>query len=86
MEKIDEFMAVYGVYAGSRPMHMSLKEIKTGILRWRLHIFEKGTAPNGGDMELLCVEKPTKAECLERGISILKERLRNEQEKEKEAV
>lgn len=86
MDGMSEFMAVYGEYAGSRPMNMSLKEITTGIPRWRLHIFEKGTAPNGGDMELLCVEKPTKAECLARGTVILKERLRNEQKAKKKAV
>lgn len=75
---MDEFMAIYEKYAGSRPMNMSLKEIKTGIPRWRLHIFEKGTAPNGGDMELLCIERPTKEECLQEGTRKLKERIKGE--------
>lgn len=86
MAELNEFMAVYEEFAQLRPLYMSFKEIKTGIPRWRLHVFERGTAPTGGDMELLCIEDPDKAECLRRGIKTLKERVKVEQKAEKEAV
>lgn len=69
---VEEFAEVYSQISGSRPTYMSLEEIKTGILRWRLQVFEKNTATIGGDMLLLCIEKPTKEECLREGIRKLK--------------
>lgn len=72
MKELDEFMAVYKQLSGSRLLYMSLKEIETGIPRWRLQVFEKGTAKTAGDMELICVEKPTKEECLIEGTKKLK--------------
>lgn len=78
MRAEEEFERVYAELSGSRPLYKSLKHITTGIPRWRLHIFERGTAPNGGDMELLCVEKPTKEECLQEGTRKLKERIKGE--------
>lgn len=86
MVEIDNFMAVYEEFARLRPLHMSFKEIKTGIPRWRLHVFEKGAAPTGGDMEILCIENPDKTERLRKGIKTLKERMKVEQKEEKEAV
>lgn len=83
---MDEFMRIYEEYKGSRPMNMIVRHIDSGIPRWRLHIFEKGTAPAGGDMEILCIEKPTKEECLGRCAEILKERIRNEQKAKEKAV
>lgn len=78
MKVLDEFEELYSQIAGRRCLHKSLKEIKTGIPRWRLHILEKGTAPNGGDMEILCIEKPTQEECLQEGARKLKERIKSE--------
>lgn len=72
MKEIDEFMAVYDAASGSRPLYMSLKQIETGIPRWRLQVFEKDTATIGGDMLLLCVEKPTEEECLREGTEKLR--------------
>lgn len=86
MAELNEFMAVYEEFAQLRPLYMSFKEITTGIPRWRLHVFERGTAPTGGDMEILFIEDPDKAECLRRGIKTLKERVKVEQKAEKEAV
>ncbi len=86
MVELDNFMAVYEEFAQLRPLYMSFKEIKTGIPRWRLHVFERGTAPTGGDMELIFIEDPDKAECLRRGIKALKERVKVEQKAEKKAV
>lgn len=86
MVELDDFMAVYEEFAKLRPLYMSFKEIKTGIPRRRLHVFERGTAPSGGDMELLCIEDPDKSNCLKRGIKTLKERVKVEQKAEKEAI
>lgn len=86
MVELDNFMAVYEEFAQLRPLYMSFKKIKTGIPRWRLHVLERSTAPTGGDMEILCIEAPNKAECLRRGIKTLKERVKIEQKAEKEAV
>ena len=70
-----EFEKVYEEFKGSRPMYKSLKCIGTGIPRWRLHILEKGTAPMGGDMELIFVERPTRDECLRSGIEAMRKRM-----------
>lgn len=78
MAEIDDFMAVYEEFAKLRPLYMSFKEIKTGIPRWRMHIFVRGTAPSGGDMELLCIEDPDKSKCLKRATNTLKERVKVE--------
>lgn len=78
MAELNEFMAVYEEFAKLRPLYMSFTEITKGIPRWRLHVLEKGTAPNGGDMEILCIEDPDKRECLKRGIKTLKERVKIE--------
>ncbi len=86
MVELENFMAVYEELAKLRPLYMSFKEIKTGIPRWRLHVLERGTAPTGGDMELVFIEDPDKAECLRRGIKALKERVKVEQKAEKKAV
>lgn len=86
MVELGNFMAVYEEFAKLRPLYMSFKEIKTGIPRWRLHVLERGTAPTGGDMELIFIEDPDKAECLRRGIKALKERVKVEQKAEKKAV
>ena len=69
---MDEFMAVYDAASGSRPLYKSIEEIKTGIPRWRLQVFEKNTASTGGDMLLLCIEKPTEEECLREGTEKLR--------------
>lgn len=86
MVELENFMAVYEEFAKLRPLYVSFKEIKTGIPRWRLHVLERGTAPTGGDMELIFIEDPDKAECLRRGIKALKERVKVEQKAEKKAV
>ena len=86
MVELENFMAVYEEFAKLRPLYMSFKEIKTGIPRWRLHVLERGTAPTGGDMELIFIEDPDKAECLRSGIKALKERVKVEQKAEKKAV
>lgn len=78
MRAEEEFEEVYAKFTGSRPILKMLNHITSGIPRWRLHIFERGTAPNGGDMELLCIEKPTKEECLQEGTRKLKERIKSE--------
>lgn len=78
MRTEEEFEKLYAQISGSRPLHKSLKQITSGIPRWRLHVFEKGTAPSGGDRELLCVEKPTKEECLRETARKLKERINSE--------
>ena len=83
---MDEFMQLYEQFRGSRPMNMSIKEIKAGIRRWRIHIFEKGTAPTGGDRELLFAEDPSKEKCLQKAINIMRRRMEHEQKAEKEAV
>lgn len=58
-----EFDEEYKRFSNGRDMYMSLKEITTGIPRWRLHIFERNAAKTGaGDMEILCVERPTEEE------------------------
>lgn len=68
----EEFEKVYNQLSGSRALYMSLKEIKTGIPRWRLSILEKGFVPTGGDGELLCIEESTEEECLREGTRRLK--------------
>lgn len=78
MAEFDDFMAVYEEFAKLRPLYMSFKEIKTGIQRWRMHIFVRGAAPSGGDRELLCIEDPDKSKCLNRAINTLKERIKVE--------
>ena len=67
----EEFEKIYNQLSGSRNIYMSLKEIKTGIPRWRLSILERGFAPIG-DGELLCIERFTEEECLREGTSRLK--------------
>ena len=74
--EFDEFMVVYEELAGSRPMYMSLKEHKEGIPRWRLQVFERGTAKIGGDMLILCIENQTKEGCLIEGENRLKKLIR----------
>ena len=76
MKELDEFMEVYDAASGSRPLYMSLKEIKTGKPRWRIQVLEKSTATIGGDMEIIFAEKPTKEECLREGTRKLKKYLR----------
>ena len=78
MVELENFMAVYEEFAKLRPLYMSFKEITTGIPRWRLHVLERGTAPTGGDMEIICIEDPDKSECLRKGIKTLKERVKVE--------
>lgn len=77
MQEMNEFMETYGIFAGSRNLYMSMRELKKGIPRWRIHILEKNTAPNGGDRELLCVEHEDKAECLRIATDRLKRRMNN---------
>lgn len=77
-EGMDEFREAYGELAGSRLLYMSMNELKEGIPRWRLQVFEHGTAPQGGDILLLCLEKPTKEECLREGTEKLKELIRQQ--------
>lgn len=77
MHELDEFMAVYDAFAGSRHLYMSLKELTKGIPRWRLHVLEKNAAPNGGDREILCVEHENKRECLIIATKRLKQRMRD---------
>lgn len=77
MQELDEFMAAYDAFAGSRELYMSLKELTKGIPRWRLHVLEKNTAPNGGDREILCVEHKEKRECLRIATQRLKQRMRD---------
>lgn len=76
MRAEEEFERVYAELSGRRPLYKSLKHITAGIPRWRLHVFEKGTAPTGGDRELLCIERPTKEAALAAGGKILRERMR----------
>lgn len=78
MRAEEEFEELYSQLSGSRPLYKSLKQITSGIHRWRLHVFERGTAPTGGDREILCVERPTQEECLKEGIKTLKERIQGE--------
>lgn len=78
MAEFNDFMAVYEEFARLRPLYMSFKEIKPGIPRWRMHIFVRGTAPSGGDMELLCIEDSDKSKCLKRATNTLKERVKVE--------
>ena len=81
-----EFEAEYKRILGSRDVYMYLKEITTGIPRWRLHIFERNAALTGaGDMELLCIERPTEEECLKRATEALKEREQFEQKAKEKA-
>ena len=72
MNAKNEFEEIYEQISGSRSIYMSLKEIKTGIPRWRLSILEKGFAPTGGDGELLCIEESTEEKCLREGTRKLK--------------
>lgn len=83
---MDEFTKEYNALAAQRHLYMSLKEITAGIPRWRLHILEKDTAPNGGDMEILCIEAPTKKECLSRSTKMLKRRAEIEPQTEEKAT
>lgn len=78
MRAEEEFERAYAELSGGRPLYKSLKHITAGIPRWRLHVFEKGTAPTGGDREILCIEKPTQEECLKEGTIKLKERIKSE--------
>lgn len=78
MAKINDFIAAYEAFAEGRPVNFSFEKIKTGIPRWRMHIFERGTAPTGGDRELLCVEEPTKEGCLKKSIERLQNMMREE--------
>ena len=81
-----EFDEAYQRFSNGRDMYMSLKEITTGIPRWRLHIFERNAAKTGaGDMEILCVERPTEEECLKRATEALKEREQFEQKAKEKA-
>ena len=73
---MDEFMRIYEEYKGSRPMYLIVKHIDSGIPRWRIHVFEKGTAPAGGDMELIFAEDPVKEICIHRAIEQIKRRMR----------
>lgn len=75
MSAKSEFDEIYSQLSGSRPLYMSLEELKTGIPRWRLQVFEKDAAKTIGDMLLLFVEKPTQEECLRIGIEKLKNML-----------
>ena len=77
MRELDDFMAVYDAFAGSRELYMSLRELTKGIPRWRLHVLEKNAAPNGGDREILCVEHSNKGECLRIDTERLKKRMRD---------
>lgn len=74
----DEFEEIYNQLSKSRQIYMSLKEIKTGIPRWRLSILEKGFTPTGGDGELLCIERDTEEECMREGIKKMKKLLGGE--------
>ena len=76
MSALSEFDEVYSQLYGSRPLYVSLKHIMTGIPRWRLQVFEEGTAPTGGDMLLLCIERPTEEECLRVGTEELRKLIR----------
>lgn len=77
MALLSEFAEAYERLAGSRHTYKSLEHIKTGIPRWRLQVFEKDTATTGGDMLLLCIERPTKEECLIEGIERIKNLIRD---------
>ena len=83
---MDEFVKLYEEYRGSRPMRLIFKRIETGIPRWRAHVFEEGTAPTGGDMELLFAEDVNREECLKKAAAMLRRRIENEQKAEKKAV
>ena len=48
----EEFEEICNEVLAGRPIYKSLKFIESGIPRWRLHILERNTAPNGGDREL----------------------------------
>lgn len=72
MRTEEEFEELYSQLSGSRPLYKSLKQITSGIPRWRLHVFEKGTAPTGGDREILCIERPIQEECLKEGMQPLR--------------
>lgn len=71
----EEFEEICNEVLAGRPIYKSLKFIESGIPRWRLHILERNTAPNGGDRELLCIERPTKEAALAAGGKILRERM-----------
>ena len=45
----EEFEKICNEVLAGRPIYKSLKFIESGIPRWRLHILEHNTAPNGGD-------------------------------------
>lgn len=79
-------MKTYEEYRGSRPFNLLFNFIESGIPRWRLHIFEKGTAPSGGDREILMVENKNKEDCLSKAAGILRKRIESEQEASKKAV
>jgi len=68
-ELMNAFMEEYEKATQHAELYMKLGKIDSGIPRWRLHVFAKDAAKTGaGDMELICIEKPTKAECLLMGI------------------
>ena len=71
-----EFDEAYSQLSGSRHTYKSLEKIKTGIPRWRFQVFEKDTATTGGDMLILCIERPTKEECMKEGIERMKNLIR----------
>lgn len=83
---MEEFMKVYEAFKGSRPMKMSMVHLDSGIPRWRIMIFETGTAPSGGDMQLLHAEDPSKEECIRKAIENLNRRMQLEQEASQKAV
>lgn len=81
-----QFEQIYEEFSAGKDMIKTFEHIDTGIPRWRLHIFEKGTAPSGGDREILMVENKNKEDCLSKAAGILRKRIESEQEASKKAV
>ncbi len=72
---MDEFNEVYKMIAGSRLVYVKIKRLAWGIPRWRLQVFEKDTAPHGGDRELLCVEHQNEEKCFQMAAKELRKRI-----------
>lgn len=71
---MDELERLFEEYKGSRPMNMTMEHIETGIPRWRIHIFEKGTAPVG-DREILFVEDKDHNMCIQKTMEGIRRRM-----------
>lgn len=73
-----QFEQLYEEFSAGKDMIKTFEHIDTGIPRWRIHIFEKHTAPSGGDREMLFAEDPDRDKCLQKAIDLLSTRMRHE--------